>query len=491
MKKPFFLFIAALLLLTLPVAGQNTKLTKQQVRELFLQGHYAECLPSLERLTASAPRDANLNYWYGACLQETGRPSEAIGYLTAAANARNANADALRRLADCHYATGDVEASVDALEDYLTTVNPADSLFLVYTKVKTQREAERKYIRRVQKVIFIDSLVTAKADFLSHYTLGRECGILTPADDYPQRPAGACDVVYQTERGNEIYFSREEPATGQHLLYSSYKLTDEWSAPAPLQGLPEEGDCSWPYILSDGTTLYFSSNGPESMGGYDLFVTRRNTDTGRFLRPENLGMPFNSTANDYMLVIDEMNGIGWFATDRGQGDDEVCIYSFLWDGGANDYYPYSTDADAVPSARTVLDAAHIASIAATQTDAEALRTARQKLFMLSLDEDSKSAAKHDFVFVLDDFTDYYALSDFRSAAARAAFSQALDDRRELAAVQQSLATLRGSYRDSAPDREALRARILQLEDDELRLTAEIDKLEQKARAEEKSNTANP
>lgn len=487
MKKTILILTA--MALWFPVSAQNARLTKQQVKELFQQGRYAECIPSLDYLAARSPRDVTLSYWYGVCLQETGRPADAIGHLTAATNTRNANADALRRLADCQYAMGDVEASVGTLEDYLEVVSPTDSLFLVYDKVRRQREAEQRFIRRVQKVTFIDSLVTEKEGFLSHYVLGHECGTLTVADDYPQCPTDTRDVVYQTERGNEIYFSREDMATGRRVLCSSYRLTDEWSTPAALQGMPEEGNCSWPFMMSDGTTFYFASDGPESMGGYDLFVTRRNTDTGRFLRPESMGMPFNSTANDYMLVIDEINGIGWFATDRGQNDGEVCIYSFLWDDGAKEYYPYSTDADAEPSARAVLDAAHIASVAATQTDAEAVRAARQKLFMLSLEEDSKRAPKHDFVFVLDDLTDYHSLSDFRSPAARATFSQVLDDRKELQALREKLDTLRDTFHDASPsDKQALKAEILQLEKEELRLAAEIEKLEPTARRQEKEST---
>lgn len=40
-------------------------------------------------------------------------------------------------------------------------------------------------------------------------------------------------------------------------------------------------------------------------------------------------MPFNSPANDYMYAIDEFNNIGWFASDRYQPDNKVCIYVFV------------------------------------------------------------------------------------------------------------------------------------------------------------------
>lgn len=76
-------------------------------------------------------------------------------------------------------------------------------------------------------------------------------------------------------------------------------------------------------------TIYYASDGDGSMGGYDIFVTRYNTNTDTYLVPENVGMPFNSPYNDYMYVIDEYNNLGWFASDRYQPEDKVCIYVFV------------------------------------------------------------------------------------------------------------------------------------------------------------------
>ena len=77
-----------------------------------------------------------------------------------------------------------------------------------------------------------------------------------------------------------------------------------------LNGLTERnGQQDYPFMLSDGTTLYFAENGEESLGGYDLFVTRYSSSSHEYLKPENLGMPFNSPYNDYMLVIDEPNNL--------------------------------------------------------------------------------------------------------------------------------------------------------------------------------------
>lgn len=39
-------------------------------------------------------------------------------------------------------------------------------------------------------------------------------------------------------------------------------------------------------------------------------------------------MPFNSTANEYLLAIDDYDTLGWLVTDRNQPADSVCIYTF-------------------------------------------------------------------------------------------------------------------------------------------------------------------
>ena len=81
-------------------------------------------------------------------------------------------------------------------------------------------------------------------------------------------------------------------------------------------------------MMSDGITLYYANDGDNTLGGYDIFMTRKGDD-GRFLQPQNIGMPYNSPYDDYMLAIDEVTGAGWWATDRNQIPDSVTIYVFV------------------------------------------------------------------------------------------------------------------------------------------------------------------
>jgi len=113
-------------------------------------------------------------------------------------------------------------------------------------------------------------------------------------------------------------------------IFSSFKLLDNWSLPVSVSNvINTDANENYPFLMLDGVTLYFASDGENSIGGYDIFITKYASGSQDFLVPENIGMPFNSPANDYMMVIDEQQRIGWFATDRNQPAGKVMIYKFI------------------------------------------------------------------------------------------------------------------------------------------------------------------
>ena len=108
------------------------------------------------------------------------------------------------------------------------------------------------------------------------------------------------------------------------------KLLDSFGNEKRLPAsINDSGSQAYPFVMSDGLTIYFASTGHQSYGGYDIYVTRYNLANDSYLTPNQLNMPFNSTFNDYLMVIDEEKGVGWFTTDRYQSTDSVCVYTFI------------------------------------------------------------------------------------------------------------------------------------------------------------------
>lgn len=192
-----------------------------------------------------------------------------------------------------------------------------------------QEDVERytNMLDRVENITIIDSISVPKDNFFKAYRLANSAGKLVEA----QTPAiDAYLPVYISEDGSLCIWSQPSDGDCLALFQSDALLGGGWSEPTILQNLSAE-DCSlaYPFLSQDGLTLYFASNGDDSMGGYDLFRANRDSDTGQFRFPVNMGLPYNSPYDDYMLAIDEETGVGWWATDRNRLGDNITIYVFI------------------------------------------------------------------------------------------------------------------------------------------------------------------
>lgn len=201
-------------------------------------------------------------------------------------------------------------------------------------KEKTEEVVEDPRIaimkKSIQQIMFIDSIVVDKSEFYKHYRLSPEMGSLHSSKEFWNDNALKNTYIYLNELKDKCYFKIDKDTLSR--LYACDMYGDDWSEPYELKGIADTSKYTkidYPYMMPDGVTFYFAATGKESIGGYDIFVTRYDSDDGEFLNAENIGMPFNSTANDYLYVIDDYNNLGWFATDRNQKEDKVCIYVFI------------------------------------------------------------------------------------------------------------------------------------------------------------------
>lgn len=427
--------------------------SQSQAKKWFAAGEYEKAKPVFAKLIKSNSKNGSLNYWYGVCLNETDEHEAALPYLQRAVEREVENA--FRYMGDYHLQDGDYEAAIGYYETYLEKVDPDNGRFIEYTRKLEQTEKEFKYIKRVEKVVIVDSTVVPKEELLKAYPIGKESGSIHPANQLVKEAKSAEGIAYRTEMRDKVYYS-DTDEKGALQLYMRYKMLDDWSKPAPLNGLPD-GDNNYPFVLSDGITIYFANNSLDGLGGYDIFITRFNSATDRYLFPENVGMPFNSAANDYMMVIDEINGLGWFATDRNQPDSLVCVYTFI-PNEDKQYYDYDSD-----NRLDIIKAAHIQSIVTTQTNDEAMRKAEHALLMLSL-QNSDEEEKEDFTFVIDDFTDYHHVNDFRSPEARQLFIDWQTKSASLAKQGKQLEERRTQYTlSSKAERQRMTEELLRME----------------------------
>ncbi|HDY86606.1 MAG TPA: tetratricopeptide repeat protein [bacterium] len=80
------------------------------------------------------------------------------------------------------------------------------------------------------------------------------------------------------------------------------------------------------FIGKDGKTLYFSSKGHKSMGGYDIFKSTYNSSTETWSKPENLGYPVNTGGDDIYFMMAPNGERAYYASDKNGGFGDMDIY---------------------------------------------------------------------------------------------------------------------------------------------------------------------
>jgi tetratricopeptide (TPR) repeat protein len=128
--------------------------------------------------------------------------------------------------------------------------------------------------------------------------------------------------------GNTLFFVRAESKDEQTDIYICRKLPNgKWSQPfllGPEINTPYNED--FPCLSPDGSTLYFSSEGHNTIGGFDLFKSNWNQEENTWSKAENLGFPLNTTDDDRSISLTPDNRVGYISAFRPGGQGDLDIY---------------------------------------------------------------------------------------------------------------------------------------------------------------------
>ncbi len=137
-----------------------------------------------------------------------------------------------------------------------------------------------------------------------------------------------------------VFASDKNEAGGGMDLYISHKLpSGEWG-PCMNMGTPINTvyNEDFPFFGSDGKTLYFSSQGHNSMGGYDIFKSVYDEKTDTWSEPENLGYPVNTPDDDFTISLSANGRHGYLSSHRKDSYGDRDIYKVTF----NDVEPAKT-----------------------------------------------------------------------------------------------------------------------------------------------------
>lgn len=135
--------------------------------------------------------------------------------------------------------------------------------------------------------------------------------------------------------GKLMYISSNRPGgMGGKDIYRARRLPDgQWSLPenlGPTINSPYDEDA--PYIQADGRTLYFSSNGHNTMGGYDIFKSKLEDDE-IWTNPRNVGYPINTVKDDIYFVVSPDGKTAYYSSNMpgGYGKQDIYRINILYD----------------------------------------------------------------------------------------------------------------------------------------------------------------
>ena len=168
-------------------------------------------------------------------------------------------------------------------------------------------------------------------DFLLYYPLVNHGWRKTPNQLDSLGGTGLSQAIYFPEGTRDLYYS----ATDENGIRNIYRTVLEdslWAAPTLInEQLTSSSDEIYPMLSPDGESLFFASKGLYGMGGYDLYVSHWNSDTGDWDIPVNMGFPYSSPYDDFLFMNTEDGKYSIFASNRDCGKDSVRIYVLEYD----------------------------------------------------------------------------------------------------------------------------------------------------------------
>jgi hypothetical protein len=119
--------------------------------------------------------------------------------------------------------------------------------------------------------------------------------------------------------GSLVYFASGRGNKNGNLdLFVARRRPDgRWGEPQRLPNIINtDADEDAPVLTEDGNTLYFSSRGHDSMGGYDVYKSIYEPLSKSWTRPINMGYPINTPGDDVYFVTDSLNKVSYVASNR-------------------------------------------------------------------------------------------------------------------------------------------------------------------------------
>ncbi len=287
---------------------------KKSAERAFAAKDYVKATPLYSQLLSTVPKDAMYNFKYGVCILYTNNDkSKCLKYLQIAAKNPKTTNDVYYYLGKAYHLNQWYDDAINAFTMFKKNASSNDVQ-------KKGVEAELQSINNAKNHLGgnLNQVIVSKnqipfSSFTTAYDVSAMGGKILDKPPIYKMKGDKNDntntVIYLNNDLKTIYFSSYgiDAKNGKDIYKVIKNKKGEWSEPISL-GTPinTASDEDYPFISSDGKTLYFSSKGHNSIGGYDVFKSVYDSLKGSWSQPVNMGTPVNSAFDDLFYVVDTM-----------------------------------------------------------------------------------------------------------------------------------------------------------------------------------------
>ena len=302
--------------------------------DLFENKSFIEAEPHMLHFL-STKSNSEFNFKYGVCaLFKYADKSKSISYLERSVRDSKVDPRAHFYLGKAKHLNYLFAQALKSYNKFKSLVSEKEANLLEVDMHIKMCESGQGLLKNLSDLIVEDKKSTTIDKFQYSYDLSEIGGrLIVLPDQFRSKIDEKLDyksVIYFPPIGRDylLFSSYGKDEKNGLDIYSATRLsTGDWSQPTKLpESINTVYDDNYPYLHPDGKTLYFSSKGHNSMGGYDVFRCSYDANTNNYGPVQNLDYKINTTDDDVLYIVDDNNENAYFSSKRASDGGMIDVY---------------------------------------------------------------------------------------------------------------------------------------------------------------------
>ena len=313
--------------------GQNIeKEMKKSADKLFAEEQYVAATSTYLNLLSLHPSSSEYNYKYGACLlYNSAKKQTAINFLATAVTDPAVDPIAYFFLAKAYHLNFQFNSAITNYQFFLTKTSDE------VRKKEVRRQLEmcengKNLLRQLSDLVVLEKIETDPQNFFRSYNLENIGGSIVVAADFQSKidvKRKHIPLIYFPANSDTVYYASfgDVDKGNKDIYFKTRTLGGAWSSAQTVKGMVNTNeDEDFPFLAADRHTLYFSSKGHNSMGGYDVFRSERVAGKHTFSTPINCDFAISTPDDDLFYITDSLGKYAYFSSSRQSENGKLVVY---------------------------------------------------------------------------------------------------------------------------------------------------------------------